>query len=372
MRGAGLIRDLLINFAVIVSFVSLLHQAYLRLENLLRSKLLIKTAAGVTAGIVGILLMLTSVHFAPTIILDFRSLPFLLCFLYGGILPGIISGVIIGGFRIFYFGFMPSSFAALAVLLVSGVIIAVISRVNTGMKRKQFFSVLTYLIAGSVGFISVVPSANKLAELLAAFWLGTAAAAFLLFRYVDFLESIRSLFKQYRSEAEKDFLTGLYNVRQFDQRLNEAVNEAHFSGGSLSLLFLDLDQFKDLNDSRGHQNGDKILKDFSEVLFACLRQNDVVSRNGGDEFSVILRGCGTTKAVEVAERIRSAIEAHPFTLLDGAALSMTVSIGIASFPNSTRDTARLIQDADAALYTAKQAGRNRVVLSNRKMETPVG
>jgi diguanylate cyclase (GGDEF)-like protein len=123
----------------------------------------------------------------------------------------------------------------------------------------------------------------------------------------------------------------------------------------LSLLVLDVDHFKQVNDTYGHQTGDAVLREVSEALVANTKNYDVAARYGGDEFVVLLPGCSREDAMRVAERVRNGIARAV-----GEA-PVTISAGVASVPDNASDAERLMAAADAALYDAKRAGRNRVV-----------
>lgn len=161
--------------------------------------------------------------------------------------------------------------------------------------------------------------------------------------------------------SQVDALTGLPNRRQFDEALRRELVRARRSGQGLALLMIDIDHFKQLNDTLGHQAGDERLRDVAEALQGCAaRATDVVARYGGEEFAAILPGASPSEALAVAEAMRAAVEelALSSPAPDGR---VTVSIGAARLTEIETDTGpRLIERADAALYDSKRAGRNRV------------
>jgi diguanylate cyclase (GGDEF)-like protein len=166
--------------------------------------------------------------------------------------------------------------------------------------------------------------------------------------------------------AAKDQLTGLWNRRSFDQRLQESI--AHFARhpGAFSLLLIDIDHFKRINDCHGHFVGDEVLKWFADILDARLRQNDVAARWGGEEFAVLVDGANLDNAILLAEQIRTAVADDRFGKLD----RITISIGVAEYEPGETDDNVLVR-ADRALYEAKRNGRNRVIGAHRQA-TPVG
>ena len=163
--------------------------------------------------------------------------------------------------------------------------------------------------------------------------------------------------------AVTDGLTGLYNHRHLHERLSLEVERSQRSGLPLSLLMLDVDHFKQFNDTFGHPAGDEVLRQLARVLNDTRRANDVVARYGGEEFAVILVDTAKFTAAKVAERVRERIALHDFSDAAQKAGKISVSIGVATFPDDGTDAEGLVRAADTALYAAKRAGRNRVVLA---------
>jgi diguanylate cyclase (GGDEF)-like protein len=163
-----------------------------------------------------------------------------------------------------------------------------------------------------------------------------------------------------RKLSDTDSLTGLYNRRFLMENLERELLLAQRKMTGLSLVIMDIDHFKSINDTYGHLNGDLVLVGVAEVIQSELRSNDIVARYGGEEFVLALPGTPYDMAVTVAERLREAVQAMSFTPpMDD--LSVTVSLGVASFPFHRVDGIDdLLRDADDALYLAKQKGRNRV------------
>lgn len=160
-----------------------------------------------------------------------------------------------------------------------------------------------------------------------------------------------------RYQAFHDTLTSLPNRIQFYDRLTEAITEAERDHRELAVMFLDLDGFKEVNDTRGHHIGDKLLQQLAERLLACVRKKDTVARLGGDEFIVLLTDVDAVEDVEwVADKILGTITLPG--LLDDQPLAVTASVGISLYPADGRDTETLIRNADSAMYRAKEQGKN--------------
>ena len=164
------------------------------------------------------------------------------------------------------------------------------------------------------------------------------------------------------SLATTDTLTGLFNRRLFDERLNGEMQRSHRYGKSFSLMMLDIDHFKKVNDSYGHPAGDAVLRQLAAVLREQTREVDTVARYGGEEFVIVAPESDGSSAKLVGERIRKAVAGTAFILPDGREIGVTVSIGIACYPRCADGAEAMIERADKALYLAKREGRNRVYL----------
>jgi diguanylate cyclase (GGDEF)-like protein/PAS domain S-box-containing protein len=160
-------------------------------------------------------------------------------------------------------------------------------------------------------------------------------------------------------QASHDALTGLINRREFDNRLHGALLSAQRGEGAYALLYIDLDQFKVVNDTCGHQAGDRLLREITGVLQTRVRTTDTMARLGGDEFGVLLEACSLDQAKRIAENVRQAI--RDFRFVWGATtLSVGASIGIVEIRADTENVASIMSAADIACYAAKDAGRNRI------------
>jgi len=172
----------------------------------------------------------------------------------------------------------------------------------------------------------------------------------------------RRLHRALHYQASHDALTGLINRREFENRLTAAVENARQDGGGRhALLYLDLDQFKLVNDTCGHPAGDQLLKQITGVLQSRVRSGDTLARLGGDEFGILLQSCSLDQALRIAESLRQAIRDFRFIWQDGV-LEVGVSIGIVEITNDTPTVANVMSAADVACYSAKDLGRNRVQL----------
>jgi diguanylate cyclase (GGDEF)-like protein len=158
-----------------------------------------------------------------------------------------------------------------------------------------------------------------------------------------------------------DSLTGVLNRRYLDRRLADEVKRAQRTGGQVAVIILDLDLFKSVNDRYGHLEGDRLLQAVARMISASVRDIDVVTRFGGEEFAVILPGATEADSLIVAERIRRAVETMDYTSAAHGSIPITISGGIAALIDTIHTPAQLIGVADRRLLEAKRTGRNKTV-----------
>jgi diguanylate cyclase (GGDEF)-like protein len=173
-----------------------------------------------------------------------------------------------------------------------------------------------------------------------------------------------------RQMAHYDGLTGLPNRRLLEDRMDQVLASARRRGTKVAVLFIDLDKFKQVNDQRGHEAGDWLLKQVANRMRAALRESDTASRVGGDEFVVLLPDTGQLEdAVNVARKIREQME-RPFAMEDGTVLEISCSIGVAMYPDQANEARDLLRFGDDAMYVAKKNGRNAVAVFGANPDTP--
>ncbi|WP_215189804.1 GGDEF domain-containing protein [Exiguobacterium sp. s6] len=230
----------------------------------------------------------------------------------------------------------------------------------------------------SLGFISLfsllnVSNYNQIETyvmtLLAFITIGYSAGFLLHIVYggIHKIQRSERLISKYKEAAFTDALTGLGNRRRFEEEMKRVDEEVFNGTQDVALLFLDIDHFKSINDTYGHDAGDAILIELGNRLTKTARTDDMVCRNGGEEFSVLLADCTLSQGFVIGKRYLRQIAETPFLLPDGSLIDVTVSIGIASTSESKIATSsQLIKKADVGLYVAKRSGRNRLGKWNEK------
>ncbi|WP_084781841.1 GGDEF domain-containing protein [Bacillus niameyensis] len=357
-----IIKDLFVNVSILVSILFFYSQISSKLPLSKKSPIGIKIFLGFLGGLLSIILMVFSIHVGTTLI-DLRHIPTILLAFYGGAIPALIASALTIGGR-FLIASNTASYLAI-VISVTGTIFALyISERKTSSKVRVTMALTFNNFVFSIIFCYLVQDWMTVLKVLPIYWIISYLAAYLAFFVIEYIRRTQMLFNRYELESATDGLTGLNNKRKFQEVFNQLTHELTDEEQSLSLLYLDIDHFKNVNDTYGHSEGDVILKELGKRLRRCIRSSDIVSRNGGEEFTVLMVDCPLTGAVEIAEKIKKNVETNPFILNSGEKLNLTISIGVSSYQETTNDPTRLIDDADGALYKAKQSGRNKVCIAN--------
>ena len=219
--------------------------------------------------------------------------------------------------------------------------------------RKQFFIIAGLFIICFVLFR--IAFDNESIELIK--YLG------LLFSVVGLIYTLRTsqnntkLIDVLKDEAMHDGMTGLLNHKFFEKRLDEEIERSNRYNETMTLLFLDLDNFKRINDTHGHQYGDYVLKITASIIQDNVRNIDIVSRYGGEEFSVVLVNADKKVSLKTAERIRKEIENYKFNQ-NNIKERLTISIGMGEFPSDANNKEDIIKYSDSKMYIAKKDGKN--------------
>jgi diguanylate cyclase (GGDEF)-like protein len=297
--------------------------------------------------------------------------------------PGLVLSMII--FTLFVLGFHYLNASARQkrwkLALETWVMIVFITWViwNTGGINSPLINLYLLVIIISAITLGKVVTLLEIA-LIGAFYFYIASSDNLTYTYAEFsrvmiyfspfvlvayittllvadLQKGRSMFKEM---AETDDMTHLLNKRSFMPLYKAAAEQALHNSQSLTVMMIDADNLKEINDQYGHQAGDKLILAVATAIADCLRATDIVCRYGGDEFVAVLPKLDTDKAWELGERLRKAVANTSFDV-EGRRISATVSIGIATYPTQVPDITQLLEKADESLYLSKRTGRNRVM-----------
>ncbi|ELK44659.1 UNVERIFIED_CONTAM: diguanylate cyclase [Halobacillus marinus] len=315
----------------------------------------------VLAAGIGLVLMFFSIEVGDNIMIDLRHIPIIILAYYAGFVPTMVSAALIGISRLL-FGFDETSLFALMTTLIFGLIVGVASRfISLGTTKKiSVLNIISLLIISTHLYV-VMGGDREYWEVLIYYWFIAVPAGVFAAVFFQDIQYSKRMFQQLKNDSKTDFLTGLSNVRHFHFTLNDLFKKSGNQVKGVSLLLMDLDHFKRVNDTYGHDAGDAVLKQLGGLLQANARPTDQIARNGGEEFSVLLPDCSRKDSLEIAERIRAAVERHRFVLPEGDEIKLSISIGVSQLEKEMKKPDDLYKNADKALYKAKTTGRNRVV-----------
>lgn len=343
-----MLNSLFVNACLLIALISVSYHIYQFNKGFFhRHMLLTRVLAGLSGGLVGIVLMVNSHKVADGLIIDFRNFAIAISAVAGGPVSAIITGVIILIFRLFVNGIGP-----VTIVLLMSVVLQIVAYLIIRKKETRFFQQWIWMLAvnTTISTLSLYILLHRDPDLYLLYLnlaVGNAVLSVAIYYLMRYFRNFNTEINHLVAASTTDFLTGLNNVRGFDQAYNGAISWSSRKSEPLSFLMIDIDYFKKINDMYGHAAGDAILMQIAILLTKICRPFDIVSRNGGEEFSLILHDCAETQAQEVAERIRTAVEQHDFRINDKSQ-HMTVSIGCASYPESTTIAEELVALSDKA------------------------
>ncbi|WP_229717040.1 GGDEF domain-containing protein [Paenibacillus aceti] len=330
----------------------------LELRNLTH-KLRFLLLIGFLLGFLGILLMYYTFPLKEAILVDFREFAIMISVYVGGWVSGLITTLMIIIFQLFFIqnmdNFLPwiGVFSSIATFIISCLILKC-----RNLSFTRWLLTLSIMLLMSDLIYNIVYDCQKVTASLGLFTVCYSIVGLFLYIMLKYLSHSAESLRVMREAASRDFLTGFYNSRTFEVILDQQFATTDRCGIPFSLLVIDIDFFKKVNDTYGHAAGDAVLLQFAEVMRCTFRQRDHLIRLGGEEFVVLVEDCDAEQARMVAERMRSTVESTIFTLKDGSELSITVSIGCSTYPDTNKEL--LLEVADGKLYLAKKSGRNQV------------
>ncbi|MEW4431561.1 diguanylate cyclase [Paenibacillus illinoisensis] len=334
----------------------------------------VQMIGGFLFGIYGTVLMNYSFPLNEDTIVDLRHLAIVTAAVYLGGLASVISGLVISILRIAIFGMSsPAIDAGFVMTLIglSGVYFAYAS-------WSRLTKIITMNLLGiTLIFVILVLNSSSMNSLMKVYPLQMTISfvgGIFIYFIAEFINKSNEMLFLLERRASTDHLTNLSNRRQFEKSLELQLERARENRQKLSLLVIDIDRFKKVNDTYGHSAGDAVLKQLGKLLIEHSRSADMVSRNGGEEFAILLLDCGNHQALAIAESIRQSVEKYLFALPDGTTIRLTISIGVAVFPDhcDEQDDADFFEQADRALYEAKNTGRNRVCAIPKRSKVLIG
>lgn len=355
----GSIKEYLINFSILLSIIYL--SGFFYKQFLVNSK---KNFIEYTLVLIGIFAgwcsMIFGIHLTNAAIFDLRFIPVIIAAMFT---PNLFYILVIGtgiGLARFSFGVTPAATGGLYLMIIISLVAMMLSWISRNWKRtnKMIFLVVALNIINTIviGLIGVVPFRTYISVIVPTVFPVNIIMSFVLLWMVkdltdEYINKINLL-----NTSRKDPLTQLYNRGAF-MTFFEKFTSGKMDAYPLSIAFVDIDHFKQVNDRYGHLVGDIVLQKVSQVLSGNLRSIDVVARYGGEEFVIIFPNCDQSEVLHAIERIRKVTEETPIIVNDFQ-ITLTLSAGVATAPEIK--ATQLLKKADDALYMAKGNGRNQI------------
>ncbi|MCM3700057.1 diguanylate cyclase [Paenibacillus macerans] len=352
-----MLHTLLANFALLTAFIYFGYMTRSRFLSKQQNTPWTRMLLGLMLGLFGVVLMYYNFPIGTQTVADFRQLPILIAVYAGGGISGGISTLIIAVYRLFFLhGFSSHSIVGAANVLITLLIALLFLRVRK-LSLKRWMPALLLSAANTMVIFLLVLNINSWVEIITYTLLFIVAGLF-TYSMLQHLREANESLKMMREAATRDYLTSLHNSRAFEAMMAQKITSSNRNGTPFTLLFVDIDFFKQVNDSYGHPAGDAILLQFADVLRDTFRPGDHIFRKGGEEFVILVDQCDAEQIEKIGERLRQNVASHLFRLPGGGEIKLTISAGSATYPNVHQE--ELISKADQALYEAKKTGRNRL------------
>jgi diguanylate cyclase len=295
------------------------------------------------------------------LLIDLRTIPMMIAAYIGGWVSTFLASLIIIICRLTLYPISYSSLINIVVLTLSATAFSLISRSSMKVEKKWSLMAVSFIIIIGSVIHSIIPDFTNAFIIFIQYAFAIVCGTYGTYVLKSYLWRIDNNYEKLAEFAQKDFLTRLNNARAFNDAVNFAYSKAINHQDELSLIITDIDYFKQVNDTYGHPAGDEVLKQMGQILVQSCRSVDIVSRIGGEEFSIIMPACDSTSAKAIAERIRQSVEQSMFVINEDVELKVTVSIGYATINQKNMiSVEELIHQADEGLYIAKRTGRNRI------------
>ena len=356
-----MVNDLFINILLLISCTFVGGHISREVPENFTDKIYGKILIGIGGGVLGILMMVYTIQVVGTnTLLDLRALSMIMISSVGGLIPTMITGFMIILYRVGFYGINQSSIFAMVHICLYIISFHLINRKIKSYGKNWFAKLGVALFILLSTFFYLLRNVEGHHAIIFKFALVVICAGTLEYYLIIYARRSNELYRIYKKDSAQDFLTGLNNTRSFENFLNSSINRVKENNEKLSCLMIDIDDFKQINDTFGHTAGDAVLRDLADILKKNCRSFDVIGRVGGEEFCVLLLDCDKTRSFEISMRIRNAIKAHRFMIKDHKVIKITVSIGVATYPDTVERLEEIKEKADSGLYKAKRSGRDKV------------
>lgn len=336
---------------------NVLHQRHKKIKN----KLFELMSIGMITGVFGGTLILFKVAFSHDVSIDLRSIALVLATISGGSVAVVIASIVLILFRLLIYGYSFPALVGAITIGVSGVACMLLGKVKVNNRIKWYMLYSAAALSSLVGLLCIANQQTMRLEIFMYFILLNSLGSIVSCKIYQYLLKTEEAYRALEHEVITDGLTKLYNRRYYNQQLEENIKYVSPTK-PLSLIVFDIDHFKSVNDTYGHEAGDEVLRQISSIAKKLILSSHVLSRIGGEEFSIIMPYTDESGAVALAERLRAKVEEQPFKVFNNKMIHITISLGVSNIPQSVVSAHDLFKTADQALYQSKNNGRNQVTL----------
>ena len=292
-----MINDLFINSCILISFVYMTVEL-MQNGNIKRLSLYGKSLiSGLAFSASSILLIKFSTYVTPTVYLDFRSISQSASAFYGGPISSILTGLISSLFRVFYYGINENSVLTFLAMMSSAIVCAFISKKDLSKNVKWILMIISSNFIHAILFIIILSDITDILSVIFCLTFGTLFIASIIYYVFDHLDIAHQQIEKLKQQASIDFLTGVNNKGSFNFLYEQSTKKATENNEVFSVLMIDIDFFKKINDRYGHLAGDKVLKDLGSILKILFKENAIIGRVGGEEFCILLEGYSNKQAL---------------------------------------------------------------------------
>ncbi len=335
------------------------------------SKRSVRILYGISLSLLSWMLMQLTIEPVPGVLVDLRHIPVIVAAYFAGPLPTAIVTIVIILYR-FSISLNSSAYAAALFITLIAVGTSLLVKWLPIYSKRTFTLVTVYAtVLHGIVLIYVLADSKLIMDILSVVLPASFISSWLALVITRDIRLTKQSMRTWQQTAQRDFLTGLHNFRAFTDHFDDLKQQTILQQHEVALITVDIDHFKHVNDTFGHEAGDEVLRQFASRLRDGVTDAGFISRNGGEEFSVLVEQLTDVKVLALAEQLRERIATSPFQLSNGTQLPLTASFGVAHFPKSTSQIQQLVTHADVALYHSKQNGRNRVTLFTRELEVAV-
>ncbi|SEO01390.1 diguanylate cyclase [Amphibacillus marinus] len=342
---------LFINATIMISavtIVSILLNSHLYTLNSITKEISI----GVIAGLLGCSLILYSVSVTEGQLIDFRLIPIALVAIHYSRRAAILTAVMINIFRLTYYGVNISSIVAITAVSVVTVATYFISKLEIPRHEKWIYVVLTKCLVAGVSFHFLLRGEGFF-NVIIPYCSGLVILSFLVYTFTEYFTAVATHYEKVIVEAQRDYLTGLLNLRQFTFLYERLLKDKKLTSKKIAVLFIDVDLFKAVNDRFGHITGDLVLIEVSKVLEKVCSPHGIVARRGGDEFVALFENIGYQAAEEIALQLKDEVSKLKFNRGSSKEFGISITVGISAYPETVQIIQQLLNYADINLYEHK-------------------